>query len=74
MSQAGQGFLGHTQGRGTQVEHCSLTVLKVTVWELKQLENARQGTKEEKSYERVKKGLINKILESTKEVTAVEDR
>jgi len=56
------------------VEHCSLTVLKVTVWELKQLENARQGTKEEKSYERVKKGLINKILERTKEVTAVEDR
>ena len=65
--------LATTQGKGTQVEHCSLTVLKVTVWELKQLENARQGIKEEKSYERVKKGLINKILKRTKEVTAVED-
>lgn len=37
------------------------------------LENAGQGAKEERSCERVKRGLINSILESTGEIRGAED-
>lgn len=69
-TQHGQGFLGLKTG-GNPSGRLQSHSAEGLIWEFKQLENVKTKVLR-KSCERVKN--INKILKTTKEVTAVEDR